>query len=467
MAVNVLLCSTYELGHQPLALAQPAAHLLTSGFEVQCRDLAVQHLDRGTVEWADVVGISIPMHTAIRLGVRLGQQIKAIKPDVHLCYFGLYASLNANYLLDQGANSIIGGEFEGPLVALVRRLTHGSGPGSGNGSIEGVQSISNVDTLPFLGRQQFLLPARQLLPPLERYSYLEWGDVRKLTGYVEASRGCAHRCLHCPIPAVYEGRVRIVQEEVVLQDIAQLVKMGARHIDFGDPDFLNGVKHSLRIVRRMHEEFPDLTFNFTTKIEHIVQHEEAIREVAGLGCVFITSAVEALSDSILEKLEKGHTEADVRHARQIADEVGIVIRPTLVAFTPWTGVDDYLHVMEVVEELGWIDNIAPIQYAIRLLFPPGSSLLGKEYTDCYLTSFNEELFTYEWRHPDPRMDELYTSVNQLVREAEANQEDSRLTFYRIKGLALAEASGRRMPVETVSALPERHATPRLSEPWFC
>src|SRR6266568_1720916 len=418
MAVNVLLCSTYELGHQPLALAQPAAHLLTSGFEVQCRDLAVQHLDRGTVEWADVVGISIPMHTAIRLGVRLGQQIKAIKPDVHLCYFGLYASLNANYLLDQGADSIIGGEFEGPLVALVRRLAHGSGPVAGNGSIEGVQSISNVDTLPFLGRQQFLLPARQLLPPLERYSYLEWGDVRKLTGYVEASRGCAHRCLHCPIPAVYEGRVRIVQEEVVLQDIAQLVKMGARHIDFGDPDFLNGVKHSLRIVRRMHEEFPDLTFNFTTKIEHIVQHEDAIREVAGLGCVFITSAVEALSDSI-------------------------------------------------VEELGWIDNIAPIQYAIRLLFPPGSSLLGKEYTDCHLTSFNEELFTYEWQHPDPRMDELYYSINHLVREAEANQEDSRLTFYRIKGLALAEASGRRVPVETATALPERRATPRLSEPWFC
>ena len=465
--MNVLLCSTYELGHQPLALAQPAAHLIASGFEVQCRDLAVQHLDRGSVEWADVVGISIPMHTAIRLGVRLGQQIKAIKPGVHLCYFGLYASLNASYLLNQGADSVIGGEFEGPLVALVRRLAHSAGLVTGNDSIDGVQSNSNVAALPFLGRQQFLLPARHLLPPLERYSYLEWGDVRKLTGYVEASRGCAHRCLHCPIPAVYEGRVRIVQEEVVLQDIARLVKMGARHIDFGDPDFLNGVKHSRRIVRRMHEEFPDLTFNFTTKIEHIVQHENAIREMAGLGCVFITSAVEALSDSILEKLEKGHTEVDVRHARQITNEVGTVIRPTLVAFTPWTGVDDYLHVMEVIEELDWIDNIAPIQYAIRLLIPPGSSLLGKEYTDCHLTTFNEELFTYEWRHPDPRMDELYTSVNHLVREAEANQEDSRLTFYRIKGLALAEASGRETPVEAVAAFPERPAAPRLSEPWFC
>lgn len=58
--------------------------------------------------------------------------------------------------------------------------------------------------------------------------------------------------------------------------------------------------------------------------------------------------------------------------------------------------------MEVFEELDWIDNITHIQYAIRLLIPPCSFLLGKAYTDCHLTTFNEELFTYEWRHPDPR-----------------------------------------------------------------
>lgn len=464
--MNVLLCSTYELGHQPLALGQPAAHLLGAGFDVRCRDLAVQSLERDMVEWADVVGISIPMFTAIRLGVQLGQQVKAVKPGVHLAYFGLYASLNARYLFEKGADSIVGGEFEGPLVSLVRRLASGSNGDGAAGSIEGVQLKGDGETLPFLGRQQFLSPARHLLPPLERYSHLIWGDVRKLTGYVEASRGCAHKCLHCPIPAVYDGRVRIVQEDVVLQDIGELVKLGARHIDFGDPDFLNGVKHSLRVVRRMHEEFPDLTFNFTTKIEHVVEHEDAIREVGPLGCVFIISAVEALSDHILEKLEKGHTQLDVRAAKRIADEAGVVMRPTFVAFTPWTGIDDYLHVMEMIEELGWIDNIAPVQYAIRLLIPPGSCLLGKDYTDRHLTTFNEDLFTWEWRHPDQRMEQLYADVNELVRDADAKQEDSRLTFYRIKSLALAAVSGREVRV-AAGALPERRATPRLSEPWFC
>ena len=463
--MKVLLCSTYELGHQPLALAQPAAQLLASGFDVQCRDLAVQSLERAVVEWADVVGISIPMFTAIRLGVKLGDQIKTVNPRAHVTYFGLYASLNAQYLFEKGADSVVGGEFEGPMVNLVRRLARGE-PAGAEGSIEGVQLVKEGEALPFLGRQQFVLPARHLLPPLERYSYLEWGEVRKVSGYVEASRGCAHKCLHCPIPAVYEGRVRIVQEDVVLQDIAQLVSMGARHIDFGDPDFLNGVKHSLRVVRRMHEQFPDLTFNFTTKIEHVVEHQDAILELGSLGCAFSISAVEALSDHILEKLEKGHTQLDVRAAKRIADQAGIVMRPTFVAFTPWTGIDDYLHVMEMVEELGWIDNIAPVQYAIRLLIPPGSCLLGKDYTDRYLTTFNEDLFTWEWSHPDPRMEQLYADVNELVREGEARQEDSRLTFYRIKSLALAAASGREVRL-AAGALGERQATPRLSEPWFC
>src|SRR2546430_2722318 len=232
MAVNVLLCSTYELGHQPLALAQPAAHLLAGGFEVTCRDLAVQGLDRRLVEESDLVGISVPMHTAIRLGVQLGQQVKAVNPRAHLCYYGLYASLNAGYLLQRDADSVIGGEYEGPLVALARRVAEGeSGAGgAGAASIEGVQFTAGTEEAPFLGRQRFLPPARHLLPPLDTYSYLEWGDVRKTTGYVEASRGCAHKCLHCPIPAVYDGRVRIVQEDVAVEDVARLVALGARHI---------------------------------------------------------------------------------------------------------------------------------------------------------------------------------------------------------------------------------------------
>ena len=68
--MRVLLVSCYELGHQPLALASPAAQILAAGYPLDCLDLAVEPFDLQKVRRADFVGISIPMHTAIRLGVK-------------------------------------------------------------------------------------------------------------------------------------------------------------------------------------------------------------------------------------------------------------------------------------------------------------------------------------------------------------------------------------------------------------
>ncbi len=82
----------------------------------------------------------------------------------------------------------------------------------------------------------------------------------RIAGHVEATRGCLHMCRHCPIPSVYEGRFFVVQADVVLEDIRRQVAAGARHITFGDADFLNGPGHVMEIVRRMHAEHPALTF---------------------------------------------------------------------------------------------------------------------------------------------------------------------------------------------------------------
>ncbi|MGI8940716.1 MAG: CUAEP/CCAEP-tail radical SAM (seleno)protein, partial [Actinomycetota bacterium] len=62
--MRVLLVSTYELGHQPLHVASPAAALRAAGHQLRCLDLSLQKLEANAVEWADAVGISVPMHTA-------------------------------------------------------------------------------------------------------------------------------------------------------------------------------------------------------------------------------------------------------------------------------------------------------------------------------------------------------------------------------------------------------------------
>ena len=466
--MNVLLISCYELGHQPFGVASAAAHLLAEGkHRVECLDLSVQVIDETKVREADFVGISTPMHTAIRLGVKVGGLVRELNPRCHVCYFGLYASLNENYLLDGFADSVIGGEFETPLTQLVDRLAASSSEGQWDTEDPGGISFSELRAPPNLTRQRFLPPARHLLPPLEKYAHLRTsaGDLR-LVGYVEASRGCAHRCRHCPIPAVYEGRLRVVQREVVLADIDNLVRMGAQHINFGDPDFLNGVKHSLGIVQEMHDRHPKLSFDFTAKVEHLIQHRDAVAELAGLGCLFVLSAVESVDDRVLHYLDKGHTRADVVAALEIARAAGVAVRPSLLPFTPWTTLSGYLELLEFVENHDLVYQLDPVQYSIRLLLPPGSWLLDIPEIQPHLGSLVQEDFVYTWQHPDPRVDVLQKRVAQVAEEAANSDEDPATTFYRIKDLTLTAIFGK--PAVAQPRYRRRRArSPHLTEAWFC
>ncbi|HVG20933.1 MAG TPA: CUAEP/CCAEP-tail radical SAM protein [Blastocatellia bacterium] len=458
---SILLISCYELGHQPAGIAMPAAFLRRAGFDVEAMDVSVQGFDAEKVMRARFVGISVPMHTALRLGLRVGEQVRRTNPSCHICFYGLYASLNSDHLLEAVADSIIGGEFEESLVALIKALDEG-----GQVNVGGV-STKNNSSAPPLARLGFPAPDRDALPALERYAKLEHKGERRLAGYVEASRGCLHHCTHCPIPPVYNGRFFAVKKEAVLEDIRRLVKAGARHITFGDPDFLNGPKHSLDICRAMHEEFPDVTFDFTAKVEHILKYRTLIPELARAGCIFVVSAVESLSESVLAHLEKGHTRANVVAALQVLRDAGIALRPSFVSFTPWTTIDDFIDVLEFVEAHDLIDHVDPVQYSIRLLVPPGSLLLARPGAAAWLGRLAEESFTYEWAHEDPRMDELHKQVSALVERAARSDEDPAATFYRIRQLA-HRARGNQHSVRPVPDIaPSRSRPPRLTEAWFC
>lgn len=461
----ILLLSCYELGHQPLALASAAAFLERAGFRPALRDLSVDPLDRTEVERAALAAVSVPMHTALRIGAGVGRRVKALNPRCHLAYFGLYATLNGETLRREcGADSVFGGECETSLVALAEALATAQRTGA---------APPAVAAKPHLGRLDFAVPSRQGLPGLRRYAHLERDGQEVPAGYVEASRGCLHHCRHCPIPPVYGGRFFVVPAEVVLADIAALVAAGAGHVTFGDPDFLNGPGHVLGVVRAMHERFPDLTFDVTTKISNIVKHRALFPELGALGCAFVVSAVESLSDRVLGILAKGHTRADVFAALAVLRAARIPLRPTFVAFTPWTGAADYLELLAFIENEGLVDHVDPVQVALRLLVPPGSLLLDGPDLAPHLGALDRAASSYCWTHPDPRLDALAGEVSLLVEQAQHRHDDPLETFQVVSALAAGRLTGRAPAVRAFPAAPafpvarERVRPPRLTEDWFC
>jgi radical SAM superfamily enzyme YgiQ (UPF0313 family) len=448
--VRALLVSTYDLGRQPFGLASPAAWLRRSGVEVDCADISREPLDDGRIAAASLIAFYLPMHTATRLAAPLIERVRGVNPAARLCAYGLYAPLNADWLRSRGVTDIIGPEAEAGLVDLVT-----SQPPTLN-------SQGPKPKAPSLPRVQFVRPDRVGLPPLTQYASLRMPDgSRRTIGSTDASRGCKHLCRHCPIVPVYQGRFRAVPIEVVLDDIRAQVAAGAQHISFGDPDFFNGPTHARRLVERMAREWPGLSYDVTIKIEHLLRHGALLPVLRETGCLFVTSAVESIDDAVLEKLSKAHTRADFIQAAARCREVGLALVPTFIPFTPWTRLEGYLELLDLVAQLDLVTHVAPVQFGIRLLVTAESPLLELPDIRAHVGAFDHASLTWPWRHPDSRVDSLQADVMRLVGASAAQPRSA--VFAAIDAMARSSAG---VPAATRHAVGD-HAVPYVSEPWYC
>ena len=185
----VLLVSCYELGHQPHGITMPKAFLERAGFEPATMDLAVDGYDVEKVRRARLVAISVPMHTALRLGEGTAHRIREAHPDCHICFHGHYAVLHAEHLRSEVADSVLGGELEARFTQLVESLASEASSGAPSrwvGAGDAAATAPAPEPL-VLEALDFPVPSRSALPPLDRYAHLVHGETHVVTGYTEAS----------------------------------------------------------------------------------------------------------------------------------------------------------------------------------------------------------------------------------------------------------------------------------------
>jgi hypothetical protein len=267
---------------------------------------------------------------------------------------------------------------------------------------------------------------------------------------------------------VYGGQFRVVPTGIVLADIRNQVTAGAAHITFGDPDFFNGPTHARRTVTALHDEFPQLTYDVTIKVEHLLRHTSLLGLLRDTGCLFVTTAAESIDDEVLTTLDKGHTAADFERAVSLCRQHGLVLAPTFVPFTPWTSLDGYVSLLAAIRRLDLIEHVAPIQLGIRLLIPEGSRLLDLHDARALVGRFDPAALAYPWTHRDARVDALQKAIVATVgRYVTAARAD---VFERVWQVAcdcaqLDPAADR--PPEVPDAGYRRTSVPYLNEPWYC
>lgn len=430
--------------------------LTDAGLEFRVRDLSLDRLVPADLDEVSLVALSLPMHTATRLALPVIRALRQRRPELPICAYGLYAPLNEARLRDEGATLVLGPEQLGALVDAAR----GAALAPTDDSTEPQAPVPGARP----ARRLDVVPDRRSLPPIERYARLRWPDGREsLTGVAEATRGCKHRCRHCPIVPVYDGRFVAVPIDTVLEDIRRQVAGGATHITFADPDFFNGPTHARRLIEVLHREWPALTYDATIKIEHLRQHDALLPALVETGCAFVVSAVESLDDEVLTRLDKGHTRADVEAVVQRCRTLGLALSPTFLAFTPWTTLTTYSAFLDDIAGLGLVGHVAPVQWTLRLLVTQHSRLLELDDIRAVAGPFDAATLTHPWIHTDPAVDALQRAVMHHV--GVTPDAPRAATFAAIRRLAAEAAGDSRAAVP--AALLSRSAIPYLTEPWYC
>jgi hypothetical protein len=127
--------------------------------------------------------------------------------------------------------------------------------------------------------------------------------------------------------------------------------------------------------------------------------------------------------------------------------------------------ETYLDLLRTVRDLDLIENVAPIQLAIRLLIPAGSRLLELHEVQEFIGPFNAAALFYPWKHPDPWLDALCDEIQEVVAASEKSKRSRQAIFERIWAAA-RETAGQEAPRPALPAL-LRAAIPYLNEPWYC
>lgn len=481
--MHVLLVSPYDLGHQPQGGAELVGHLTALGHSCELLDLALMDdpypqgpAQAGKVEAvvgsetdrkkkSDLIVIFVQMHTSARLAREYIISEGLLNSPVPIALSGLYAGVLSKAFAEGSFAYISESDDQRGLLGYIASSAQSSSAQSSSALMSAKGSSATPSEFATPSKRLPYIPLRDSLEPLSRYRTLRVGDVDIVSGYVEASKGCRHKCTHCPVPIAWGGRISINDVDEVIYDIAAQVDAGAAHISFGDPDFFNAPIHSLKVLRRMHEKFPDLTFDATIKIEHICRHTDVWDEMRELGCLYVISAVESLSAEILKKLEKGHNRADLHVALQILRDASIDLHPSLLPFTPWTKREDILDILEFVHQEGLDNIVEPVQLGIRLLLPPGSPLIQDPSVQSTITHYDPDRFSYEWRSPDSLLDEVASEIGRLASLGVESGEGYETTFAKIREMVYLRFQ-RDLPLRRAPRA-RNPLAPLMSESWFC
>lgn len=400
---RVLVASAFEAEMQPMASACAAAAIRAQDAEVVGWDA---HLlpDAQPEGPFDLVLISVQQFEGLDRGIELARRLAGPGGGAMVA-FGQYAQMNHRAFLE-----VLDGVAMDEPERIAQDLVEAARGARELTSVPALMTRAGMAPKPPRRRIAVPVPARDLFPSLVHYPahHSPFG----LMGNIEASRGCHHKCTYCSVYGAYDGAVAAYESDTVLADALQLAEEGVRHFCFIDAEFFNSRTIGAGVVERLVDRIGPITFELTTRVDHILDYTRELEKLVSLGLRRVTSALEFPSDRILRIFDKHIDVEDMKAAIREAERMGFELYPTFIPFTPWIEYEELLGFEDFLVSTGLARVTDPTALQTRLLLFKGSPLLSSPWMEDIATT--DRGFWVEWTHPDQRVEDLW-----LERRSEA------------------------------------------------
>ncbi len=315
----------------PLGIEALAPIVRQHGHRVRMFDtchprMKAEHIVRAAEEERpDVIALSFLSTTTYPATKKLAAELKASTPETPIILGGVFASLNADHILQDCLQADCIGVGEGEKL-LPDYLENIHNPEVVNGLVwrKGNEICHNPPRPLEWDLDQFPYPDRSTLPidyieslPLDVPAVL---SLEKFCT-VQTSRGCPYGCIYCDIPSLSNSKWRSRSSEHILGELQQLDDAGYRSIYFTDDHFLMKRNRITEICNGMIERKLHFHWGCEGRVDSVGIDQLPIMSKAN--CTFLAYGVEAGTQKVLNRLKKNQTLKQIEYAVSEAKRHGI------------------------------------------------------------------------------------------------------------------------------------------------
>lgn len=345
---------------QPLGILYLAAYLRRYDWDIDYRDYQLvaspsprpQELANLLVDACDIVGIGC--HSAhLPLICEAVTLLKKARPDKFVILGGVGPTLVARELMGafEAVDLVVRGEGEVTLLEALTAISQGD-------------DLSQVKGLCYRrGQHVAVTPNRELIPNLDvlprpAYDLLDFSvfqdpglpvPMRRLAS-VAPSRGCPYRCPFCSNSALYGGRVRLREPQLVAEEVGFLCQQfGCNFINFTDDTFTLDRDRTIQLCKALRQEAPGVKWKCGTRVDLV--DTELMTLMAEAGCIEVQYGLESGSEHMRKKLGK---QIGTDRAIEIIEESVKIFPKVKVSFMwgfPFESLDDLYETVTIMRLL--------------------------------------------------------------------------------------------------------------------